>query len=92
MKSKDILPMQKRKNWNKSILEHQNNQDLWHSNLNKVAEKIRHLLHPFQLLYNKYIIRHNLKNGVFAVEISSHHGIGAKLEWALEILAFCEDY
>lgn len=31
------------------------------------------------------------KKGTLPVEIRSYHGVGAKLEWALEIMAFCEE-
>lgn len=40
---------------------------------------------------NNCIAEANLKRGLMAVEIKSKHGIGAKLEWVLEILAFCEE-
>jgi hypothetical protein len=33
----------------------------------------------------------NSRNGVFAVELKSSVGLGAKLEWCLEILAYCHD-
>ena len=40
---------------------------------------------------NKCIAKFNRRRGVMAVEINSNHGFGAKLEWALEIMAFCEE-
>lgn len=39
----------------------------------------------------KSIAEKNIQRGIMAVEIRSHHGLGAKLEWVLEILAFCEE-
>ena len=38
------------------------------------------------------IAKHNSRNGVFAVEIRSCVGLGAKLEWCLEILAYCHEH
>jgi len=40
---------------------------------------------------NESIAVSNKKRGIIAVDICSHHGIGAKLEWVLEILAYCEE-
>ena len=40
---------------------------------------------------NKRIAESNRKRGVFSVDICSKHGFGAKLEWVLEILAYCEE-
>jgi len=40
---------------------------------------------------NKRHAETNMKRGIMAVDIKSQHGIGAKLEWALEILAYCEE-
>jgi hypothetical protein len=37
------------------------------------------------------VARYNSRNGVFAVEIRSSVGLGAKLEWCLEILAYCHE-
>jgi hypothetical protein len=37
------------------------------------------------------LAKYNSRNGVFAVEIKSSVGLGAKLEWCLEILAYCDD-
>ena len=37
------------------------------------------------------LAKYNSRNGVFAVEIKSSVGLGAKLEWCLEILAYCHD-
>lgn len=42
-------------------------------------------------LIKKYIDNFRVKNDVLAVDISSIHGIGAKLVWVLEILAYCEE-
>ncbi len=39
---------------------------------------------------NKEIIRENLEHGILAVNICNHHGLGAKLVWALEILVHCD--
>src|SRR5919109_1224989 len=38
------------------------------------------------------IAKYNSRNGVFAVEIRSCVGLGAKLEWCLEILAYCHEH
>ncbi|SRR6266850_3064188 len=38
------------------------------------------------------IAKYNSRNGVFAVEIKSSVGLGAKLEWCLEILAYCHEH
>jgi hypothetical protein len=35
------------------------------------------------------VAKYNSRNGVFAIEIRSSVGLGAKLEWCLEILAYC---
>jgi hypothetical protein len=35
--------------------------------------------------------KYNSRYGVFAVEIKSSVGLGAKLEWCLEILAYCDE-
>ena len=40
---------------------------------------------------NKRIAAINMRCGIMAVDIKSHLEIGAKLEWVLEILAFCEE-
>ena len=40
------------------------------------------------LLFAKY----NAQIGVFAVEFKSSVGLGAKLEWCLEIIAYCDDH
>lgn len=40
---------------------------------------------------NKRIAESNRKRGVFGVDICSQHGFGAKLEWVLEILAYCDE-
>ena len=37
------------------------------------------------------LAKYNARNGVFAIEIKSSVGLGAKLEWCLEILAYCHD-
>src|SRR6266536_3908682 len=37
------------------------------------------------------VAKYNSRNGVFAVEIRSTVGLGAKLEWCLEILAYCHE-
>jgi hypothetical protein len=37
------------------------------------------------------VAKYNSRNGVFAVEIRSSVGLGAKLEWCLEILAYCHE-
>src|SRR6266513_1446460 len=37
------------------------------------------------------LAKYNSRNGVFAIEIKSSIGLGAKLEWCLEILAYCHD-
>jgi hypothetical protein len=37
------------------------------------------------------LARYNSRNGVLAVEIRSSVGLGAKLEWCLEIMAYCND-
>ena len=37
------------------------------------------------------LAKYNSRNGVFAIEIKSSVGLGAKLEWCLEILAYCHD-
>jgi len=36
--------------------------------------------------------RHNARDGVLGVEIRSTVGLGAKLEWCLEIMAYCDDH
>lgn len=37
------------------------------------------------------VAKYNSRNGVFAVEIRSTVGLGARLEWCLEILAYCDE-
>jgi hypothetical protein len=38
------------------------------------------------------LARYHSRRGVFAVEIRSSVGLGAKLEWCLEIMAYCHDH
>jgi len=38
------------------------------------------------------LAKYNSRNGVFAIEIKSCVGLGAKLEWCLEILAYCHEH
>jgi hypothetical protein len=38
------------------------------------------------------LARYNARHGVLAVEIRSTVGLGAKLEWCLEIMAYCNDH
>lgn len=38
------------------------------------------------------IAKYNSRTGVFSVEIRSCVGLGAKLEWCLEILAYCDEH
>ncbi len=45
-----------------------------------------------QKIRNKRILQLNRQRGVMAVEIKNSIGIGARLEWVLEILAFCDDH
>src|SRR5262249_41848754 len=35
--------------------------------------------------------KYNSRNGIFAVEIKSCVGLGARLEWCLEIMAYCHE-
>src|SRR6266545_4899857 len=37
------------------------------------------------------VAKYNSRNGVFAVEIRSTVGLGARLAWCLEILAYCDE-
>ncbi len=37
------------------------------------------------------LIRRRQKDGILAIDICNIHGLGAKLEWALEIMAYCEE-
>ena len=46
--------------------------------------------HIAKILSKNFLWKYNLKRRVMAVEINSIHGIGAKLVWVLEILAYCE--
>jgi len=41
--------------------------------------------------FNALVAKYNSRNGVFAVDIRSNVGLGAKLEWCLEILAYCDE-
>ena len=41
-------------------------------------------------LYIPILASYNSRNGIFAVEIVSDVGFGAKLEWCLEIMAYCD--
>jgi Nodulation protein Z (NodZ) len=38
-----------------------------------------------------WLARYNSRSGILGVEIRSTVGLGAKLEWCLEILAYCEE-
>ena len=38
------------------------------------------------------LAKFNSRSGVFAIEIKSSVGLGAKLEWCLEILAYCHEH
>lgn len=57
----------------------------------KLLNKSQSLLFFFQANKNKHIIKHNLNEGIFAIEIYSYMGIGANLVWALEIMAYCDE-
>ncbi len=37
------------------------------------------------------IIRNRAKTGILGIDIRNNHGIGSKLTWVLELLAFCEE-
>jgi hypothetical protein len=39
-----------------------------------------------------WLARYNARSGALAVELRSTVGLGAKLEWSLEIMAFCDDH
>lgn len=41
---------------------------------------------------NTLMARHHARYGVLAVEIKSPVGLGAKLEWCLEIMAYCNEH
>lgn len=56
--------------------------------INNLRHKLQYSLLRFK---NKLIIRKNLKNNFFAIEINNNMGMGAKLVWVLEILAFCDE-
>ena len=49
-----------------------------------IRSRINHALIPL-------LVKYNSRNGVFAVEIKSCVGLGARLEWCLEILAYCDE-
>ncbi len=51
----------------------------------------RDIAFTYHKLANRRIIRENTRNGICAVDICNHHGIGAKLVWALEIMAHCDE-
>jgi hypothetical protein len=38
------------------------------------------------------LARYHSRSGMFAIEIRSTVGLGAKLEWCLEIMAFCDEH
>jgi hypothetical protein len=37
-------------------------------------------------------IRKRSQNGVLAIDICTEHGFGAKIEWCIEILAYCDEH
>jgi hypothetical protein len=39
-----------------------------------------------------WLARYNSRHGVLGIEIRSSVGLGAKLEWCLEIMAYCDDH
>lgn len=45
-----------------------------------------------QKIRNRRIVQFNMQQGVMAVEIRNSIGIGARLEWVLELLAFCDEH
>lgn len=47
--------------------------------------------HRIKRLLDSLLISYNARNGIFAVEIRSTVGLGAKLEWCLEIMAYCNE-
>jgi hypothetical protein len=49
-----------------------------------IRSRIKHALVPL-------FVKYNSRNGVFAVEIKSCVGLGARLEWCLEIMAYCHE-
>lgn len=38
------------------------------------------------------IVRKRSKNRVLAIDICTNHGLGSKLEWCIEILAYCDEH
>lgn len=42
-------------------------------------------------IVNRRTVKSNMQQGVMAVEIRNTIGIGARLEWVLEILSFCDE-
>lgn len=50
---------------------------------NRLRTKIRQKIVPL-------IVNQRSKCGIYAIDISNTNGLGAKLEWVLEMLAFCD--
>lgn len=57
----------------------------------KAYNKLYNKYFSIQRMRNKKIIKENIKKKIFAVEIYNRNGIGAKLVWALEIMAYCNE-
>lgn len=60
---------------------------------------LRSLFRPAKPLYHwlrvcriRAIVQQNLPDGIFAVDVASNNGLGAKLQNCLEIFAFCDDH
>lgn len=55
---------------------------------------VDHKFSPYKIKVRLFIISLKFKSlsrkGIFPIEFKSHHGIGAKLVWCLEILLYCK--
>jgi len=55
-----------------------------------LRKRVRKQVKAMRLRLMPLVARYNSRNGVLAVDICKDTGMGAKLEWCLEILAYCD--
>ncbi|MGZ4074549.1 MAG: hypothetical protein ACXVDZ_13615 [Bacteroidia bacterium] len=67
----------------------------WRRRFNSLCELISYKITFSKANIRKYFISREIKywakKGILPVEVKSHHGIGAKLIWCLEILLYCNE-
>jgi hypothetical protein len=57
-----------------------------------VFNTLAHAKHVYRLRRVPAMVRKRSKSGVLAIDICTDHGFGAKIEWCIEILAYCDEH